>query len=188
MYPWGRLNSIRAYDDRAEIGVGRKRHAAPELRDLRVDELDPSSARDRDPVVTVDDEVPAVDLVHDDRREVALGEGLLDVSPALLDLRALRQEVAIEVVDPADGADYVGDADRPNADVGLLERAQPPRDLVQRQEGARALSPRDLGQAAVGLAASRLSEGRPRVGTLLAHGSTSITLNGTTLITRVSLM
>ena len=144
------------HDDRADVGVGRQGNAAAQLGDLGIDRLHPTLPRDRDAMVAVDDEESPVELVDDDRREVALRVRPLDAPPSLLDLRALREEVAVEVADAAHGADDVGDADRANTDVGLLERAESLGDLVERQQRVRASPSRELGETTVGLATTRL--------------------------------
>ena len=127
-------------DELDHVGVRRKVPAGPELRDLGVDRLHPALARDRDPMVAVDDEVGVPELVDDDRGEGRVGEGPFEPLPPFAEVRAPRVELSVEVATAAVGADDLAQGDRPQPDVAARKRAQAPGRLVERQELARTLS------------------------------------------------
>ncbi len=148
-------------DQLDDVGVGGQVPARAQLRHLGVDRLHASLARDRHAMVAVDDEIRVADLVHDDRREVAVGERLLHPPPALADLRPARKEVAIEVLAAAFRPDDLPQRDGAQADVAPLERTQAPCRLLERQQVGPVAAPAyDARESRVGTSPPRSLERR----------------------------
>ena len=103
---------------------------------IRVDLVEPELARDRDPVVAVDDEVQVADAVDVDRRHVgAAAHRGRDPLPAPPDPVRGRPEAAVEVPARAvDGADDRVEIDRPQAEAALAAAPERLDHLVEGED------------------------------------------------------
>jgi hypothetical protein len=95
-----------------EVGGGKQVPARARFRHVGVDRLDSSTARRRDALMAVDDEVWVAELMDDDRREGDTRESPVDRAHTFALVGSAGREIATEVGAAAVGADDVAQRDR----------------------------------------------------------------------------
>src|ERR687897_577311 len=111
------------------------------LRHFGVDPLDAVVADYRDPVVAVQDEVEAADLVEAHGRQLLTPvEGQVYALPPFFHARLSRQEVSVKLRTPADAASYLYYRHRPHASMDSPHCPGDLSDIIEAQQPIRSVA------------------------------------------------